>query len=330
MEETHKGAILAILILIFTLTSAYFFSMSELKISSILTPNTLPLIESMFGTNFIVFLITTSISIALILFTIKKMSENEAIIISAIGYLIGGIGGCLIFGMLEYILPISFGFIGIIISAKTMNKKEKELKYASSIRAASFGAGKIITLICIGFFIYLILITAPNQKTYEENFVSEILDLTIGDTKSLQTQLNEPIIDLVIQTQKGTIQAIKSAPTYTPIKNSANPENVAFVLTMNEVEKQISSEAYKEQVTEQIQSGTQKQNIGEETIKQIPFIVGMSKYIWFIYCFSALVISLMIGNIVVKNISAIIYLLLIKIFPENKIKQISQNEDQNQ
>jgi hypothetical protein len=318
MENRIKGLILSILILALALTTAFFFSLSQAKIDLLFTPNVIPLLKVLLSTNFMFFLLSGSVTIALILITIRMLETKEAILFSCAGYLLGGILGCVIFGMMEYLLAVAFGMIGVILAAKMLNEKEQELKYMQTIRSGAFASGKIITLFAVGFLIFMLIIAYPNQKVYEDKFTEEILNFTIGNTQTLKEQITSPLTDLIIKTQKTTILGIKSAPTYTALQTTSDPEDLAFVMTMNAIEQEIDKKEYETLVKSQLQQSTAQLDFGKEILKDIPFVSLTAKNAWLIYCVSGFILILIMGNLIIKNISTILYWVLVKIIPKKQ------------
>lgn len=323
MDERIPGIILAIILTISLFISLYFLAIKKITIDSINTINPLELLKIFFSTNFILFLITISISFAIILLIAKIYNYKFASIFISAGMIIGPIIGLLIFNQFFLTPLLLIIIIGVIFSIKNLTKKEEELKYFKTLRSGINVTQKIILIFSIGLFLQLAIMNLDKQEFYETEFPKELVNLTVGNSKSIEETTKEPLIDLVILTQKQTMNTIINNNSYQSLKDKNDTDVQTFILTIDSINTQINSKEYKEVYEKEFGKNFQNMDFGQDIIKSSPLMKNLSKNAWLIYAISGLLSALFIGGLIVKNISSLIYTLIVTIL--NAIKKNNLN-----
>ncbi len=325
MNEHLPGIIISTIIAVLFFISTAFLALTNTTITIFNSLDPSILINLIFNTNFLLFLITLSTGISMILLTAKMYNYKFATIFSITGIFFGTIVGFIVFNQLNYLLILIIAIIGVVISIKNLTKKEEELKYLKILRSGSSTAGKIILFLAIAIFLQLVIINSANQKELEENFTSNILNMTLGDSKSLNDSINAPLVDLVILTQQQTIHSILQNPTYKKLETKNDTDTQTFIATMNALNTQMNSKEYKQLYQTQINDNSKTINLQEGIIKNSPMLELLSKNAWIVYAISGLITALFVGGLIVKNLSGIIYVLIVSLI--NFVKEEQKREE---
>jgi len=319
MKQTTAAFVLSAIIFVSILVGAYFFAASGITLGMLLTINAMPLVKAMLSINFALFVVMSGTAVAGIITLAKTQNSNNTLMFLEVAYLAGICGSVLIFNLLDFVLALGFGAIGIYFAATMLTSKEAELKKWAIARSGAASAGKITLFIAVGLFLSIIILTAQNQAYYEKNFVSDLLSITIGDSSTLKDSLNEPLVETMIQTQQQTVQAIMATPQYVALEQKSDAEVLGFVATMDSIETQMKTKQYKDTILQEISSQSNSLDIGEGIIAQMPMIKIAAQYAWILYAIEGLILLLFIGGLFTKNIAALIYFVLEKIFNNNLV-----------
>lgn len=319
MNYSTNTIILSIITILSSISTAYFFSLSGISINNFLTINLFQLLDAILTIQFALSLIFASLSISTIICIIKNNEFATGITFSLISYILGAIIGTLLFGLTNFLIPILFGSIGIFLAIKNLEQKEKEYKSMPILRAGINSSGKIILFISIGFFIYLLFITIPNQVNYEKQFSNDFLSITIGGEKnSVQDSIQSQVIDIIIQTQKETLNSIKQFSGFSSLHESSDISTLNFYSNFIAYEQVVNSNEYKNNLKEQYVEQTDNSEIGKTILDNLPFIEKTAKYAWLLYALSGLILTLFLGNLIIKNLAGIFYFLLNSAFNQKK------------
>ncbi|MCX6803595.1 MAG: hypothetical protein NTY48_03415 [Candidatus Diapherotrites archaeon] len=180
IKDFIPGLILTLLLVASVVGGCYFFSLTGITIQMFLTINEFALFNTMLGLNFIYFILLSSLSLALIMALGRKYIFKFSLIFGFVGYIIGAVVGIFLFNLLDFTFPILCLLIGIPLGTKYLAKKEEESKYMPLLRSGASAAGRIITIFAILFMLMLFFITIQTKDTLKENFVPEMLKMTIG------------------------------------------------------------------------------------------------------------------------------------------------------
>ncbi len=300
------GVILSILVAVFVALGAYFFSLAHITVKMFLTINAFPLINSILTMNFLLFLICAAVSIAMMLVIGRRYSFTGALALTIIPYFVGAAIGTFFFGLNEFFIPIAGIIIGLPVGIKFLAEKEDELRYLKRPRAGGSAAGRIITIASLIFALFLLLQTLPQKEALREEFVPELLMMTIGDKDltmgdSFRLQLAESIAAQQVST-------IDLMLNQTPLKNlSAKNDQDAqdLISSLNATKLNFEGDAFKKDVADKLQS--QDLDLGKELLNKFPMIELVSRFAWLMYPFTALVTLMFIGGLITRNLAALFY-----------------------
>ncbi len=324
MDQRVFGSILTIITIVSILLSALFFSNTGITSNSFFTINIFPILAKILTINFVLFLIFGSIALATILTLYKLFETPLSITLTVIGYFIGVILGTIIFAQTEFLLMLLIGLIGIIIAFKLM--KKKEIGFLNLLKQGTNVSGKIILFIAIGLFVSMIIISIPNKDIYEKNFVDDLLKTSIGNEDNLKQNISEPILESTLAVQKETINSMKLLPGFSKLSSKSDSDVLAFVNGFDSYEEMVNSEEYKELLRQKIEAGSEGVNIGEQIIEELPIIERFSRYAWIIYPLMTFILALIIGSLIIKHLTALFYVIILKILDFDKKDPTEENQ----
>jgi len=302
MDQKISGLILAIFLAIFVLLSGYLISLTGLSIDYFLTINLLPLADGFLSIYFIAFLITVSISLTIINHITKNMPTQEALIVSLGGYLIGAIASAFLFIEIEFIFVLLFTGLGISLSVKMYSQTENN--FTQKFKSASAVSGKIVLFFGIGIFILIILITLPDAKTYESNFAGDLVESFIGGEGN---NLSAPIISSIGKIQKDTLASVQQTPEYTLMQSKNDSDFFKLEMKLEELKVYYTSEEYLKTVSKETGDFISKDGSTDQLDLELPLVKDLAKYAWLIYALIALASVLFIGELILKNLSALFF-----------------------
>jgi len=306
LHNLLPGIVLSILIAVFVFLGAYFFSLTEITIKMFLTINTFPLMNSVLTLNFLIFLISASIAIAMMLVIGRRYSITESLLLTIIPYLVGAVIGIFIFNLVEFFIPIIAVVIGIPLGIKYLVKKEEEAKYLKGIRSGGSGAGRIITIVAIVFALVLLFYTLPQKDTLQKDFVPELLLMTIGDKNlSLEDSFRSQLADSIASQQVATIDAMLNQQPLINLSQKNDPDAQNLIASLERNKLVYQGEAFKKDIADKM--ANQNMNIGEGLIKKFSMIEFVSKFAWLLYPFTAFIMIMFIGGLIIRNLTAIVY-----------------------
>ncbi|MFA5931634.1 MAG: hypothetical protein WC821_04980 [archaeon] len=316
MDERLPGAILAILLFIWVIATAYFFSLTGISTQMFMTINSFPLFEKILSGNFLAFIFSASICMGLILTLGRKYLFVPALLFIGSGLILGILINFLIFQkmMVDFALPLFLLMIGIPLGIRYLKEKEHELHYLVSIRSGTSAAGRILIFACIGLFLYLVIVGSMNQVKLEQNFVPEFLNISVGNGIKLSDQFADQFATSIALQQQATITEIQKLPELSNLSAKNDPDGLMLITKLDAIKTTFSSNDFKNNISTQLKA--QKIDLGTEIVKQLPLITLMSKYCWILYAISGFVMMLMICNLIVKTISSIVYAVLLMIYPK--------------
>jgi hypothetical protein len=318
MDNYITTIALTITLIISIISANFFFSITKITLDSFLTINVFPLINAMISFEFIMFLIFVSLSIACILLIIKHANFQYALGFSLIGYVLGITLGTILFGNLGFLIPLLIATGGIPLAFESLVKKEKEYKSLPTLRSGISAANKMIMLTGVGLFIFIIIITFPAQEVHEQTFITQILSTTIGDTQTFGEMLQTPMVQIIIDSQKQTLNSVKKMPGFNEFENKNDADVLTFVTNFKTFDNMVNSDNYKTSIKNQFNSQNQNQELNKQLIQQIPIISNISKLAWLVYALEAFILVMFIGNLIVKNLAGLIYILINYLIPAQK------------
>lgn len=316
MDERIPGVILAILLFIWVIATGYFFSLTGISTQLFMTINSFPLLEKLLTGNFLAFIFSASICMGLILTLGRKYLFAPSLLFIGSGLILGILINFLLFQkmMIDFALPILMLIIGIPLGVRYLKEKEHELQYLVSIRSGTSAAGRILIFACAGLLLYLILIGSLNQAELEKNFVPEFLSISVGNGIKLSDQFADQFATSIALQQQATIAEIQKLPELTNLSEKNDSDGLMLITKLEAIQTQFKSTDFKNSISTQLKA--QKIDLGTEIIKQLPIISLMAKYCWILYAISGFIMMVFICNLIVKTISAIIYAVLLMIYPK--------------
>ena len=302
MDQKVFGIILALLLAVFVSISGFLLSLTKLTVEYFLTINLLPLADGFLSAYFIGFLITTSICLALITIIITKFKFKEALVFSLIGYILGVFISIAFFIQIEFIFVLSFTVIGIVLSAKLYENIDEG--FTKRFKSGTSISGKIIIFFGIGIFITIILITLPNAGTYENNFAQDIVQSFIsGDGQGMSA----PLISSIGRLQRENLKSVQETPEYKLMQTKNDSDFFKLDMKIEELKVFYTSDEYAQTVSEDVSNLISNDSSDGKLDLQLPFVNDLAKYAWLIYALIALASVLFIGELIIKNLSALIF-----------------------
>jgi hypothetical protein len=333
MEEKNIiGIILSAFIFTTTLVALYSFSTLNITLNSFLTINLLKSISPIFSLHGIVFFIVSALPISIILLIGEKFEYNKALIFCESSYILAVLIGVLMFNLFEWIVPFIFLAIGIIWGINWLKLKESELKSKLKFSASQGAAQKILLVSIIGFILILSITSFSQAEKLENNFIPEILELSIGDMDNFEESITDLVVEISIESQKGIINSLTNLESYQNLSEKNDEDVLVFVLQTETLKNQINNPDYQKTIKSTMNENKGEINFASEIIQQLP-LLKFSKYSWIFYILISLITINLFSNIFMKNLIAIYYTILKiifkKILPENNnFKELIQEEPQ--
>jgi hypothetical protein len=318
MDNYFTTIALTIILIISIISANFFFAATTITLDHFLTVNAFPLINAMISMEFIAFLFFVSLAIACILVIISHANTQYALGFSLAGYALGVTIGTIIFGNVGFLIPLLLAAGGIPLALESLKKKEKEYNSLPKLRSGMNAAGKIVILTGVGLLLFILIITFPIQEQYEHEFTAEILNTTIGENNNFGEMLQTPMIDVIINSQKQTLTSVKKMPGFSEFENKQDSDVLTFINSFNTFENMINSNSHKETITSQFNQQKENQELNTQLLEQLPIISELSKLAWLMYGFSAFILVLFIGNLIVKNVAGLLYVLINYLIPNQK------------
>ena len=328
MNSDLKIGALALLIVIFCILTGMFFSATKITTQMFLTINFIPLMQAMMSLNFVYFILSGAITIALLLVCGKELIKPLNFIVPGGAFLVGAIIALLLFNLAEYLFVIIISLIGVPLSVSYLSKREEEVKYMKKFRSGASGAGRFLIIFGIAFILYLAMVSYSTRDTLEKNVATDILEVSIGNQDTLAKQIQDQFVGMLVSGQQATVQGIKSTPAYLTLEKKTDVDSLSFVATMEAIETQFKTDAYKKQLNDQISLNPQT-NLGETIIEQIPAIGFFKKYAWLLYIMTSFFLVTFISEVLVKNFAGLFYYILYSIEGFTPTKQKTEQNPNN-
>lgn len=307
MEERTQGIILTILIIVFIVLSGFLFSLTNITIDYFLTINLIPLAGGFLSIEFISFIITSSITLTLLIITISKFDTQEALIYSLTGYVIGILFILLIFIQLQFIFALLFAGFGLALSIKMFENNDETL--SKRFKSGSAVTGKLILFFGVGIFITVLLITLPNANEYEKNFSQDFVKSIIGGDDG---GIGAPLLSSIGELQKETLNSLQQTTEYKKMQTLNDSDFLRLDNKVNDLKLFYTSKEYQEILANGTNDILTSSDPNQNTTINLPFVNDLAKYAWLVYALLAFVSVIFIGEVILKNISAILYALVSK------------------
>ncbi len=313
MENPIPGILFALAFMVSFVMSGYFFSLTKITLESFLTINMISLVNSIMTMNFLFFCISASIGIGILISIGSFYELKKATLISAPAYVISVIIITLAFNLTTFFTPLILGLFAIPICYLSI-QKGREMKVFPIIRAGSYASSKFIMIVGAAFFL-VILVSSLSQANYlQDNFIPEMLSATVGgDSITLSDQLTLQLASAISTQQVNTIDLMLDQAEMKNLVNSGSNDALIFNQKLLAYKTVYAGDEFKSQVATQLKS--QKIDLGTELLKKFPILNTMAQYAFIIYPVSAFIMFIFIGNLLIKNMAAVIFTAIVKFIP---------------
>jgi len=322
MNNTISGAILCILAILVLIGAGFVLSLTGITMKLFLTVNFVPLGYAILNVPFAIFLVLSSLALALILLIARNRDFVPALIFAEVAYLGGAFISAAIFGFLDFSAAILIGAVGVALLVKGLDEKEVAMKHFAKFRAGSSASNKVIALFAVGLFVAVIIFTASNQSYYKDSFSAEFMKVTIGNGLSLSDTTQELLISSIIASQKGTVEQIANIPELHSLVASGSADAIALDNKISAIRSNLDSPA----VHDAIKEATKKVSLGEDLVGQMPAIKMVADYAWLLYAFEALILVLLLGGLIVKTLAALFYFAIGSFYKGPVVSQVGPKE----
>jgi hypothetical protein len=312
MKSPIPGILFALAFSVSLIMSGYFFSLTQITLNSFLTANTLSLINSIMTLNFLFFCICASIGVGLLLSIGYFYELKKAILISAPAYAISVIFLSVAFNLIDFFVPLIIGIIAIPICYLSL-KKSNELKVFPIIRTGVYASNKLILIIGAAFFLVLLVISITQANYLTQNFTKDILASTVGENLTLSEQISLQLASAISAQQVSTIDLVLEQQEMKNMLASDSIDAINLNQKLLAYKQAYAGEEFKTKVSEDLKN--QNIDFGSELLKSFPILNTLANYAFIIYPFSAFVLFMFIGNLLIKNIAGLIFSGIVKLIP---------------
>ena len=307
--QNKKIWVFAVIICLSIILHALFLNSSGFMVLDALDLSTAgQSIGKILSIEFILFLVSFPLAYAVAIVMCRFLNKTDARLAAVTGTLAGGILSLVLFEIISsYILICAFYFFSMIViteSAHTMFKETKSLIY---VRVIANAAGKALLLLGMGIFLVSVLTIFDNQQMYVDNFEEAVVSM-ISENEGLN--YSDMGADLIIESQKQTLDLIIDTPMYTAIENKQDTEVRDYVSFISALRISMNTPQYKEllkQKMEEQDTGTEDitKNAFNMVKKQLPMLIIIEDYFWFIGSFLAASLFFLVGNLIFRPLAVI-------------------------
>ncbi|MBI4043407.1 MAG: hypothetical protein HY393_01210 [Candidatus Diapherotrites archaeon] len=245
------------------------------------------------------FVATLPVSYAIAALMARHLQISQAYALAVLGSVIGlGLAWIAFPSLRGFSLAGVFYVLSMLATVYLTHMRIPELKKWVILRSSSAGIKGGLQVLGVGVFIAL----AGTALTVNVDLVQEIQDLAFKGSIG-NIQLEEVAADLFIGTQKDQLAQLTSFPTYQALLSKQDPEVQAFVLTMDQIQQNIDSPAYKASVVSQLQANkalANTQSNVEQLVNQLPLIQTLGKYYWILVSFIGISIYFLFASLLFR------------------------------
>ncbi len=317
-EFGKKQTAAAIAIIATIILWAFLLNSTGIIINDFFTFKLQIILDKIISVNFALFLLAFPLTGAIIAAFAKSTDKLNLMLVATISGFVGlGIAMALFVPLQGFWLIALFYVISIPLRIETACITQREAKSFVSARTFLSATGKGTLVIGIGLFVLSATTILPEQDGYiekfEETFIENVFSgFTTGDTTN---KLAESQAELVVQSQTQTLNAMLDNPLFQNLKTKQDPDVIAFIMAAEQVEEQVKSPEYKEQIVSQLSQGTADiaQDIKPLKVvkEELPFLETLEQFLWLIHGFALVSIFFLAANIVFKP-TAVLYGLILE------------------
>ena len=312
MENPIPGILFALAFSVSLVMGGYFFSLTRITLNSFLTMNVIPLINSIMTLNFLFFCISASIGLGILLSIGSFYELKKATLISAPAYLLSIIIISVAFNLIDFFIPLVIGLGAIPICYLSL-KKSREMKVFPIIRTGVYASNKFILIIGAAFFFILLFICINESTTLSQNFNKEMLATTVGENLSLSDQISLELANAISIQQVNTIDLMLEQKEMKNMVELGSTDAINFNQKLLDYKEAYAGDEFKAKVAESLTN--QNIDFGSELLSKFPILKTMAQYAFIIYPFSAFILFIFIGNLIIKIMAGAVFTGIVKFIP---------------
>jgi hypothetical protein len=288
------------------LLAMYFLDSSNFSMDAFLLFDVFALKELLFSAEFWLFVLFFSIANGLFLFIFTRFDRMTAIISSVLAASLAFMFSFALFDIIKMLaVVLAFYLIGLVIAEELVKMRLAELKRFRTLRAASAGMSKVVALTCIGLFVAGMLVVMPQQDSYADKFDRVFV-------KTLLKMGASTAADAVVANQRYLMKTILESEQFMAIRSSSSEIDQNFALYLGTLANKIFSKKYREQAVEQVEKTLGDEEFLKNVTGKLPFHGLMRNTLFILLPLNGALIFWIFGQIVIKNVSAIIAALIAK------------------
>ena len=307
--QNKKIWVFAVIICLSIILHALFLNSSGFMVLDALDLSTAgQSIGEILSIEFILFLVSFPLAYTVAIVMCRFLNKTDARVAVVVGTLTGGILSLVLFEIISsYILICAFYFFSMIVITESAHSLFKETKSLIYVRVIANAAGKALLLLGMGIFLVSVLTIFDNQQMYVDNFEEAVVSM-ISENEGLD--YSDMGADLIIESQKQTLDLIIDTPMYTAIENKQDTEVQDYVSFVSALRVNMDTPQYKELLKQKmgehnVDSGDITKDAFNMVKKQLPMLIIIEDYFWFIGSFLAASLFFLAGNLIFRPLAVI-------------------------
>ncbi len=307
--QNKKIWVFAVIICLSIILHALFLNSSGFMVLDALDLSTAgQSIGEILSIEFILFLVSFPLAYTVAIVMCRFLNKTDARVAVVVGTLTGGILSLVLFEIISsYILICAFYFFSMIVITESAHSLFKETKSLIYVRVIANAAGKALLLLGMGIFLVSVLTIFDNQQMYVDNFEEAVVSM-ISENEGLD--YSDMGADLIIESQKQTLDLIIDTPMYTAIENKQDTEVQDYVSFVSALRVNMDTPQYKELLKQKmgehnVDSGDITKDAFNMVKKQLPMLIIIEDYFWFIGSFLAASLFFLVGNLIFRPLAVI-------------------------
>lgn len=315
MKNPLTGILFAVAFFVCFIMAGYFFSLTNITLTSFMTINSLPLIDSIMSINFLLFCISASIGIGIIISLGSFYNLKEASIISIPSYVLSVLVLITAFNLTQFFAPLILSAFAIPICFMSL-QKAREMKTFPILRVGIYSSGKFVLATGISLFVVLLLIGFTQAQNLEENFTTDLLSTMVGTNLTLSDQFTLQFAQSISTQQVNTIDLMLEQEELKNLIESDSIDAINYHQKLLAYKDAYEGEEYRSKLATDLKNN--KINFGEEFLTKFPFLITLAKYAFILYPIFAFVLFIFLGNILIKNIAGLVFSIIVKYVPDKE------------
>lgn len=315
MKNPITGILFAVAFFVCFIMSGYFFSLTNITLNSFLTINSINLIDSIMTLNFLLFCISTSIGLGIIISMGSFYNLKEASMISIPAYVLSVLVLIVAFNLTSFFAPLLLGVFAIPICFMSI-QKAREMKTFPILRAGIYSSGKFVLIIGIALFTTLLIIGLMQSQELEKNFTTDLLSTMVGDNLTLSDQFVLEFAQSIATQQVNTIDLMLEQKELQNLIESDSLDAINYHQKLLAYKDAYKGEEYKTKLATDLKNN--QTNFGEEFVTKFPILNTIAKYSFILYPIFAFMLFITIGNIIINNLAGLVFSGIVKYVPDKE------------